>query len=108
MVLFAGPTPTSSAYEASEVLWAHPQEEARQPGASLWAGAAAGVMVVQRRRWIKTGATWEARAEGQVGPLGERRCLRTGMGSRRLIMAAAKIMAVQRKRWIRTGAAWAV
>ena len=41
MVLFAGPTPTSSAYEASEVLWAHPQEEARQPGASLWAGAVA-------------------------------------------------------------------
>ena len=41
MVLFAGPTPTSSAYEANEVLWAHPQEEARQPGASLWAGAVA-------------------------------------------------------------------
>ena len=41
VVLFAGPTPTSSAYEASEVLWAHPQEEARQPGASLWAGAVA-------------------------------------------------------------------
>ena len=40
--------------------------------------AAAGVMVVQRRRWIKTGATWEARAEGQVGPMGERRRLRTG------------------------------
>ena len=41
VVLFAGPTPTSSAYEANEVLWAHPQEEARQPGASLWEGAVA-------------------------------------------------------------------
>ena len=40
--------------------------------------AAAGVMVVRRRRWIKTGATWEARAEGQVGPMGERRRPRTG------------------------------
>ena len=40
--------------------------------------AAAELMVVQRRRWIKTGATWEARAEGQVGPMGERRRLRTG------------------------------
>ena len=40
-MLFAGPTPTSAAYEANEVLWAHPQEEARQPGASLWAGAVA-------------------------------------------------------------------
>ena len=35
--------------------------------------AAAGVMVVQRRRWIKMGATWEVRAEGPVGPMGEQR-----------------------------------
>ena len=33
--------PTSLVYEANEVLWAHPQEEARRPGASLWAGAVA-------------------------------------------------------------------
>jgi hypothetical protein len=57
-------------------------------------GAAAGVTVVQRRRWIGT--------ELMGGREGSK------MGSRRLIMAAAKIMAVQRKRWIRTGAAGAV
>ena len=39
VVLFASPTPTSSVYEVNEVLWARPQEEARRPGASLWAGA---------------------------------------------------------------------
>ena len=55
---------------------------------------AAGVMVVQRRRWI--GMELTAGREGSK------------MSSRRLV-AAAKIMAVQRKRWIsRAGAAWAV
>ena len=56
--------------------------------------AAAGVMVVQRKRWIGT--------ELAVCREGSK------MSSRRLVVAAAKIMAVQRKRWIRTGAAWAV
>ena len=52
--------------------------------------AAAGVMVVQWRRW--TGIELMMEAEG------------SRMGSRRLVVAAAKIIAVQRKRWIRTGA----
>ena len=47
--------------------------------------AAAGVMVVQRRRWARTELTG-----GREG---------SKMGSRRLIMAAAKIMAVQPKRF---------
>ena len=37
--------------------------------------AAARVMVVQRRRWIRKGATWEVRPKG---PMGERRRPRTG------------------------------
>ena len=56
--------------------------------------AAAGVTVVQRRRWIGT--------ELMGGREGSK------MGSRRLVVAAAEIVAVRRKRWIRTGAAGAV
>ena len=41
--------------------------------------AAAGVMVVQRRRWIKMGATWEDRAKRPVGPMGEQRRLMDGI-----------------------------
>ena len=56
--------------------------------------AAAGVMVVQRRRRIGTELT--------VGRDGSR------MDSRGVVVTAAKIMAVQWKRWTKTGAAWAV
>ena len=72
--------------------------EVGREGSKISVVAAAGVMVVWRKRWIGTELT--------VGREGSK------MSSRRLVVtklkAAAKIMAVQRKRWIRTGAAWAV
>ena len=56
VVLFAGPTPISSVYEVKEVLWAHPQEEARRPGASLWAGAVAVPLTQQLSERLQSAA----------------------------------------------------
>ena len=56
VVLFAGPTPISSVYKVKEVMWAHPQEEARRPGASLWAGAVAVPLTRQLSERLQSAA----------------------------------------------------